>query len=266
MRLDIELVNRKLFPSRQKAKDAVTEGAVKVNSVICRKPSFDTKPEDEISVSENILNFVGRGGLKLEKIADKHKLLFNGKNCMDIGASTGGFTDCMLKRGAEYVYAVDVGSDQLSQKLRDDKRVCNMEKTDIRNIDRNSIDKKIEFISVDVSFISLKLVLPKAFELLELKGMAAILVKPQFEAGKQNIGKNGIVRSSKIHEKILFDIIDFTLHLGFGIIDVDYSPVRGGSGNIEYLLLLKKEKTNFPVDIKNTVKEAFENFKNGGKA
>lgn len=266
MRLDVELVNRKLFSSRQKAKEAVVEGMIKINSAICKKPSYDVKPEDKISVSENRLSFVGRGGLKLEKIADKHGLYFDGKNCMDIGASTGGFTDCMLRRGAEFVYAVDVGSDQLDERLRSDKRVCNMEKTDVRNISVGDIDKKIDFISIDVSFISLKLILPKAFELLADGGMAAVLVKPQFEAGKQNVGKKGIVKSQKIHEKVLFDIADITMSLGFGIIDMDHSPIRGGSGNIEYLMLLKRGKIDFSADIKNIVKEAFEKLKSGGEA
>ena len=265
MRLDIELVNRRLFPSRQKAKEAVTEGCIKVNSKICIKPSFEVKPDDKIDIYGDTLSYVGRGGLKLEKIADKAKLSFEGKTCMDIGASTGGFTDFMLQRGAEYVYAVDVGSDQLNSKLKENKRVCNMEKTDIRNIMKSSLNRKIDFISIDVSFISLKLILPKAFELLEQGAMAAVLIKPQFEAGKQNIGKNGIVRSPKIHEKILYDIINFTASLGFGIINLDYSPITGGSGNIEYLLLIKKENSSLLIDINKTVKEAFENLKNGGK-
>lgn len=266
MRLDVELVNRGLFSSRQKAKEAVAEGHIKINSKVCTKPSFDIKSDDKIDICGNTLSYVGRGGLKLEKIADKAKLSFEGIICMDIGASTGGFTDFMLQRGAEYVYAVDVGTGQLSDKLRTDKRVCNMEKTDIRNIMKSNLNRKISFISIDVSFISLKLILPKAFELLESRAMAAVLVKPQFEAGKNNIGKNGIVKSKKIHEKILDDIINFAVSLGFGIIDLDYSPITGGSGNIEYLLLIKKENNSKLININQIVNEAFENLKNGGKA
>ncbi len=265
MRLDVELVNRKLFLSRQKAKEAVAGGRIRINSAVCKKPSYDVKPEDEILVSEDRLSFVGRGGLKLEKIADKHSLNFNGKNCMDIGASTGGFTDCMLRRGAEFVYAVDVGSGQLNERLRSDKKVCNMEKTDVRSISAKDIDKKIDFISIDVSFISLKLILPKAFELLSDGGMAAVLIKPQFEAGRHNVGKKGIVKSPEIHEKVLLDITDVTMSLGFGIMDIDHSPIRGGSGNIEYIMLIKKEKTDFYADIKSIVKEAFEKLKSGGE-
>lgn len=265
MRLDVELVNRKLFPSRQKAKEAVLSGIIKINSIICTKPSFDVKTEDEIIISGEKMNFVGRGGLKLQKLADKHKLSFVGMTCMDIGASTGGFTDCMLQKGAEYVYAVDVGSGQLAKKLREDKRVCSMEKTDIRNITAENLNKKIDFISADVSFISLKLILPKIYELLNENGSAAVLIKPQFEAGKQNIGKNGIVKSKNVHEKVLLEITDLASALGFGIADLDYSPITGGSGNIEYLTLLKKGKQEFFFDINKTVIKAFENFKNGGK-
>ncbi|MGN0614295.1 MAG: TlyA family RNA methyltransferase [Porcipelethomonas sp.] len=266
MRIDIELVNRNLFPSRQKAKEAVLDGAVLINGKVCTKPAADVSGNDIIEISGKTLSFVGRGGLKLEKAAYKHGLSFAGKTCMDIGASTGGFTDCMLQRGAEYVYAVDVGSGQLADKLCRDDRVCNMEKTDIRNVLPENLRHKIDFISVDVSFISLKLVLPKAFELLENDGMAAVLIKPQFEAGKQNVGKNGIVRSPKVHERVLAEIAGFTAELGFGIIDMDYSPVTGGSGNIEYIMLLKKGSSDYMPDIRSVVNSAFLNFKKGGKA
>ncbi|MBQ3567115.1 MAG: TlyA family RNA methyltransferase [Oscillospiraceae bacterium] len=266
MRIDLELVNRQLFQSRQKAKEAVTEGKVFVNGKVCPKPSADVSEDDEIKIADDVLGFVGRGGLKLEKIASKHHLDFKGKTCMDIGASTGGFTDCMLQRGAEYVYAVDVGSGQLAAKLCEDSRVCNMEKTDIRNVSKESLERVIDFISVDVSFISLTLIIPKAYELLDNGGSMAVLVKPQFEAGKSNIGKNGIVKSPKVHEKVLAEVIGFAFRTGFEVTDADYSPVTGGSGNIEYLLLMKKGNAPFTGDIKKLVGEAFKNFKNGGKA
>lgn len=266
MRIDIELVNRKLFQSRQKAKEAIAEGNITVNGKICIKPSFDVSDDDSIEISGNVLGFVGRGGLKLEKIADKHSLDFSGKVCMDIGASTGGFTDCMLQRGAEFVYAVDVGSGQLADKLCSDKRVCNMEKTDIRNVSSDDLQREIDFISIDVSFISLKLVLPKACKLLKHDGSMAVLVKPQFEAGKKNIGKNGVVKSQKVHENVLCDIISFAFQIGLVVYDADFSPVTGGSGNIEYLLLLKKGSDFFMPEIKNLTASAFENFKNGGKS
>ncbi|MDE5648904.1 MAG: TlyA family RNA methyltransferase, partial [Oscillospiraceae bacterium] len=210
--------------------------------------------------------YVGRGGLKLEKIIKKHNIRFDNLVCMDIGASTGGFTDCMLQNGADYVYAVDVGSDQLAEDLKANKCVCNMEKTDVRNIKPENIDKKINFISVDVSFISLKLILPKAYELLENAGRIAVLVTPQFEAGKAKVGKNGIVKSFKVHENILNDIIDFSQKLGFEIIDVDYSPVTGSKGNIEYLLFMKKGYNINVFDIHSLVKSASVNLKSGGKA
>ena len=209
--------------------------------------------------------YVGRGGLKLEKLVLKHNLVFDKMICMDIGASTGGFTDCMLQNGAEYVYAVDVGSDQLAQSLREDRRVCNMEKTDIRNVVNDSIIGKMDFVSVDVSFISLKLVLPKVYELLNNGKMAAVLVKPQFEAGKSNIGKHGIVKSPTVHAEVLEDIINFSELLGFGIYALDYSPIKGGKGNIEYLLMLSKDSEENEFNIKATVKDAFVGLKNGGK-
>lgn len=266
MRLDTELTKRKLFSSRQKAKDAIINGLVKVNGVVCIKPSININENCSIEITGILLPYVGRGGLKLEKIIKKHNIRFDNLVCMDIGASTGGFTDCMLQNGADYVYAVDVGSDQLAEDLKADKRVCNMDKTDIRNIKPENIDKIINFISVDVSFISLKLILPKAYELLENDGRIAVLVKPQFEAGKTNVGKNGIVKSLKVHENVLNDIINFSLKLGFEIIDVDYSPVTGSKGNIEYLLFMKKGYKVNVFDIHSLVKNASSNLKSGGKA
>ena len=266
MRLDTELTARKLFSSRQKAKNAVVNGLIKVDGVVCTKPSFNVDENFSIEIAGDVLPYVGRGGLKLEKVIKKHNIRFDNMVCMDIGASTGGFTDCMLKNGADYVYAVDVGSYQLAESLKEDKRVCNMEKTDIRNILPEDIGKKINFISVDVSFISLKLILPKAYEILDNSGKMVVLIKPQFEAGKPNIGKNGIVKSFKIHENILYDIINFSEKLGFEIIDLDYSPVTGSKGNIEYLMFLKKGSACSLIDIHNLVKNAFDKLKTGGKA
>lgn len=260
MRLDTELTERKLFSSRQKAKDAIINGLVKVNEVVCKKPSFNINEGCSIEIIGNTLPYVGRGGLKLEKLIKKHNIKFDNSVCMDIGASTGGFTDCMLQYGADYVYAVDVGFGQLAENLKTDNRVCNMEKTDIRNIKHENIDKKINFISVDVSFISLKLILPKAYELLDNEGRIAVLVKPQFEAGKANIGKNGIVKSLKVHENVLSDIIDFSQKLEFEIIDVDYSPVKGSKGNIEYLLFMKKGNKIHTFDLHSLVKSASDNL------
>ena len=181
---------------------------------------------------------MGRGGLKLEKIIDICRVDLNNKICMDIGASTGGFTDCMLQRGALLVYSVDVGFGQLSEKLRCDERVVNMEKTDIRKVDESDVRPRPQFISVDVSFISLKHVLPCAFRLLDEGGTVAALIKPQFEAGRENIGKNGIVKSRNIHIDVINEIIALISENGFGVIGLCYSPITGSKGNIEYLLSL----------------------------
>ncbi len=265
MRIDIELVNRQLFQSRQKAKEAILEGQVTVNGKVCKKPAFDVSKDDNIDLSDDVLSFVGRGGLKLEKIVDKHKLQFVGKICMDIGASTGGFTDCMLQRGAEYVYAVDIGCGQLAEKLCNNPKVCNMEKTDIKNVMPDDLDKKIDFISIDVSFTSLEHILPKAYELLDDNGCMAVLVKPQYEVGKGNTGK-GVIKSPKLHEKVLENIIKIAFETCLSVQDIDFSPITGGSGNIEYLMLMKKGSDLFMYDIKTLVSSAFKKFKNGGKS
>jgi len=210
---------------------------------------------------------VSRGGLKLEKAMGLWPIQLKDKICADIGASTGGFTDCMLQNGAEKVYAVDVGSGQLAKKLIEDSRVLNMEKTDIRKLKKDSIKDKIDFISADVSFISLKLVLPYIYELLSECGQAAVLIKPQFEAGRQNLGKNGIVKSKKVHERILYEISEFAVTIGFKIIDLCCSPVTGGDGNIEYLIYMDCEvnRKSEVFDLKMIVDDAFGRFRTGGK-
>lgn len=184
---------------------------------------------------------------------------------MDIGASTGGFTDCMLQNGAETVYAVDVGSGQLAKKLCSDSRVVNMEKTDIRNIKASDLKRLPDFISVDVSFISLKLILNCVFSLLTENGTAAVLIKPQFEAGRENIGKNGIVKSKNAHIDVITDIISFAEHVGFLMAGICHSPVTGSKGNIEYLICLKKNGESLTTDVKKLVDNAFETLKTGGK-
>ena len=265
-RLDVILVQEGYAASREKAKAIIMAGDVFVDGQ--REDKAGTTFElskIRLEVRGNTLPFVSRGGLKLDKAVKKFGFSLQDRICMDIGASTGGFTDCMLQNGAEYVYAVDVGSDQLAQSLREDRRVCNMEKTDIRNVTNDSIIGKMDFVSVDVSFISLKLVLPKVYELLNDGKMAAVLVKPQFEAGKSNIGKHGIVKSPTVHAEVLEDIINFSKLLGFGIYALDYSPIKGGKGNIEYLLMLSKDAEENEFNIKVTVRDAFVSLKNGGK-
>ena len=240
MRLDTELVSRKLFKSRQKAKEAILQGRVMVNGKVCLKPSENVMAECAIETERTDNDYVGRGGLKLEKMMTKHSIELTGTNCIDIGASTGGFTQCMLRYGAKFVYAVDVGTGQLDEVLKSDKRVSNMEKTDIRQLTRSNFSENIGFISVDVSFISLKLIFPKVWEFLDEGGKAVCLVKPQFEAGRKNIGKNGIVKSQKVREQVVRDITNTAKAIGFTVTDTDISPITGGSGNIEYLLMLEK--------------------------
>ncbi len=265
-RLDLILSELGFASSRQKAKELILEGHAVVNDKVCMKPSYVVKDSDKIEITGETLKYVGRGGLKLEKIIELCNPELNGKVCMDIGASTGGFTDCMLQNGAKMVYAVDVGSDQLAKKLCDDSRVVNMEKTDIRNVEPDTLKYVPEFISVDVSFISLKLILDCVYKLLSDNGTATVLIKPQFEAGKENVGKNGIVKSRKVHFNVLADITSFALNIGFNITAVCHSPITGAKGNIEYLMCLNKNGENNPVDLKNIVDEAFNTLKNGGKA
>ena len=265
MRLDIELVRRGKYKSRQKAKEAIINGRVRADGKICLKPSYEIDDSVSIETEDTENDFVGRGGHKLLKMLDKHRISLDGNTCMDIGASTGGFTQCMLRHGAECIYAVDVGTGQLAQELCCDSRVINMEKTDIRNVSAESLDKLPGFISADVSFISLKLILPEIYRLLEDDGKMICLIKPQFEAGKKNVGKKGIVRSPKVHISILEEIADFAEGLGFTINDVDHSPIQGGSGNIEYLMLAEKSNKaihkDFDFDV--IVERAFYIFNKG---
>ncbi|MBO7394755.1 MAG: TlyA family RNA methyltransferase [Ruminococcus sp.] len=256
-RLDSELVSRGIARSRERAKEMIKAGAVTVNGRTAKKASDEVAPADVIESSEQEV-YVGRGALKLEKAAQTFGLDFTGKVCLDIGASTGGFTEYMLMHGAAEVYAVDVGHGQLADSLRQDSRVVNMEGTDIREVSPEAIGGSADFISADVSFISLTKILPKMYELLREDGAAAVLVKPQFEAGRTDIGKRGVVKDRKVHERILSEIDSFARLMGFVPVGCTFSPVRGGSGNIEYLLELRKiaETPSF-CDYKKTVNEAF---------
>ena len=237
-RLDLLLVNRGLAPSREKAKTMIMEGNVFVENEREDKAGsmFDT--EAKIEIKGNTLKYVSRGGLKLEKALSHYRLHLDGSVCIDIGASTGGFTDCMLQNGAVKVYSVDVGTDQLDEKLRNDPRVVSMEKTDIRNCVGSL--PAVDFIGIDVSFISLKLVLPSAYALLKNGGECVALIKPQFEAGKNHLSKHGIVRDSKVHKKVCDDISEFASTLGFERGEVISSPITGGDGNTEYLIYLRR--------------------------
>ena len=245
-RLDVLLVNRGYFKSREQAKRSIMAGLVYVKGQKYDKAGTMIDPEAEIEVRGDTCPYVSRGGLKLEKSVNTWELDLKDKVCMDIGSSTGGFTDCMLQNGAAKVYAVDVGTNQLAYKLRIHPQVVVMEKTNIRTLDTSLIEP-IDFISIDVSFISLKLVLPVAAELLESGGTMVCLVKPQFEAGKENVGKGGIVRDEKVHEAVIRNVLDYSAENGLVPIGLTYSPVTGAKGNIEYLLYLAK---TYPIDAK----------------
>lgn len=256
-RLDAELTARGIARSRERAKEMIKSGAVTVNDKIITKPSHEVAAEDIIISSEKEL-YVGRGALKLEKAAEFFHLDFNNRVCIDIGASTGGFTEYMLMHSAEKVYAVDVGSGQLAEKLKNDSRVINMENTDIRTLSPESTGGQADFISADVSFISLGKILSDIYRLLKDNACAAVLIKPQFEAGRRDIGKGGIVKDRKVHERILSELCESFELSGMPAVMLTHSPVRGGSGNIEYLALLKKSNEPAPKhDFRRLVNIAF---------
>ena len=239
-RIDILLVKKGYFETRQKAKYAVENSCVYVENKLVDKVSKSFEENCNIEIKGEVLPFVSRGGLKLDKAINIWEINLKEKTCMDIGASTGGFTDCMLKNGASKVYAVDGGHNQLDEKLIRDERVVNLEGTNIKDIDVNSFEK-LDFISVDVSFISLTSVLEKAYELLQTTGEIVTLIKPQFEAGKEYINKNGVVKDKKVHQRVIEKILLFANSIGFTVSNIDYSPVKGPAGNIEYLMYMKKE-------------------------
>ncbi len=243
-RLDVILVERGLAPSREKAKALIMAGDVFVNGEREDKPgtTFDVSAIKELDVKADALPFVSRGGLKLQKAVDKFGIDLSEKVCMDIGASTGGFTDCMLQHGARKVYSVDVGYGQLDWKLRSDDRVVCMEKTNFRYMVRDDIEDDLDFASCDVSFISLTKILIPARKLLKDGGEMVCLIKPQFEAGKDKVGKKGVVREPEIHSEVIHKIFDFTGITGFEILDLDFSPIKGPEGNVEFLIHLKKDQ------------------------
>lgn len=239
-RLDVALVERGLILSREKAKVVIMEGLVYVNGQKSDKAGAQVKDDDNIEIRGETLRYVSRGGKKLEKAMQVFPISLEGCTCIDIGASTGGFTDCMLQNGAKKVYSVDVGYGQLAWSLRTDERVVNLERTNIRYVTEEQIPDPIDFISVDVSFISLTLVLPVAWKLLKDQACMVCLVKPQFEAGKDKVGKKGVVREPQIHKEVIRKVADCALGLGFAVKGLDYSPIKGPEGNIEYLLFLQK--------------------------
>lgn len=241
-RLDVAVFEQGLAESREKAKAYIMSGIVYVNGQKEEKAGTLVKEEDKIEVRGKTLQYVSRGGLKLEKAMKSFPINLDGCVCMDVGASTGGFSDCMLQNGAKKVYAIDVGYGQLAWKLRSSEQVVNLERTNIRYVTREQVPDEIDFSSVDVSFISLTLVLPVVRELLRDGGKVVCLIKPQFEAGKGKVGKKGVVREKSVHVEVVEKIRDFALENGFSVLGLDYSPVKGPEGNIEYLILLEKSE------------------------
>ena len=239
-RLDVLLVKRNLADSREKAKAYIMSGDVYVDGQKEDKAGTMFKEDVKIEVRGNTLPYVSRGGLKLEKAMNHFGVSLDGKVCMDVGASTGGFTDVLLQNGAKKVYSVDVGYGQLDWKLRNDSRVVNLERCNFRYVTDEQIPEKADFASADVAFISLKLVLPPLRPLLSEEGEAVCLIKPQFEAGRDKVGKKGVVRELSTHIEVLENTVGFMLDSGFSVLRLDYSPIKGPQGNIEYLAYIKK--------------------------
>ena len=239
-RLDVLLVEKGFFESREKAKAVIMSGCVYVNNQKADKAGASYDEALPIEVRGGDDRYVSRGGYKLEKAMQVFPISLDGRIAMDIGASTGGFTDCMLQNGAAKVYAVDVGYGQLAWKLRTDPRVVNLERTNMRYVTSEQVPDEVEFFSADVAFISLKLILPAARAVSAQGAEAVCLIKPQFEAGREHVGKNGVVRDKRVHCSVVSGIIDYCLSSGFSVLGLSYSPIKGPQGNIEYLIHIKK--------------------------
>ena len=264
-RLDVALVARGLAETRAKAQASIMSGIVYVNGQKVDKAGAPVAADAALEVRGHTLRYVSRGGLKLEKAVEVFKLDLSGYLCIDIGASTGGFTDCMLQNGAKKVYAVDSGSGQLSPKLKSDHRVIDLEKTNFRYITEKEIPERADFASADVSFISLKYILPALSPLLKDGGSAVCLIKPQFEAGRENVGKKGVVKDPRVHIKVIKNVCSYAVQAGFSVSALDFSPVKGPEGNIEYLVYLKKDEVQSvsAPDVAGVVSAAHACFKAG---
>ncbi len=267
-RLDMIVYEKGYAQSREKAKILIMEGRVYVDNQKADKPGMVYNEDVKLEVRQNKIQYVSRGGLKLEKALKVFNIDLHGINAMDIGASTGGFTDCMLQNGCSKVYSIDVGYGQLAWSLRNDERVVNLERTNIRYIDKNIIKDDIKFFSIDVSFISLCLVLPVVREIVSDGARAICLIKPQFEAGREKVGKKGVVRDKEVHIEVIEKIYSFCIENGFLVHGIDYSPIKGPEGNIEYLIYIEKsdKKINCEhIDIKGIVEKSHEELNGGEK-
>lgn len=263
IRLDQYIFEQGYAPSKTRAQALIMSGIVFVNNQKADKAGTMIKETDIVEVRGKDLKYVSRGGLKLEKAINEYGLDLTDRVCMDIGASTGGFTDCMLQNGAQKVYAVDVGYGQLAWKLRSDERVKNMEKTNIRNVTVDMLDEKINFFSVDVSFISLKHIFPVAYAISTDDVIGACLVKPQFEAGREKVGKKGVVRDSAVHKEVIENVIGYANEFGFYVHNLTFSPIKGPEGNIEFLIIISKDSEKATVtqqDIDEVVLQAKEHL------
>ncbi|MBR6713340.1 MAG: TlyA family RNA methyltransferase [Selenomonadaceae bacterium] len=258
-RLDMVLTEKKFFDSRARAKAMIMAGKVLVNGQKVDKAGTLIAPDAQIRILGEEMPFVSRGGLKLQKALDVFKINMSGRIAADVGASTGGFTDCMLQHGAKMVYAIDVGYGQLAWKLRSNVQVVNMERTNIRNVTRQDLYYGLpDFASIDVAFISLEKVLPVVYDLLKDSGEVVALIKPQFEAGREHVGKRGVVRDKKIHAAVIERVLNFAAEIGFGAVALDFSPVKGPEGNIEYLAHLIKDEASAVVEVSAVVDSAHE--------
>ncbi len=247
-RLDILVVKKGLAESREKARAMIMAGSIYINGQKEDKPGTKIETSAEIMVKGNSMKYVSRGGYKLEKAIEKFNINIDGAVCMDIGASTGGFTDCMLQNGAAKVYSIDVGYGQFAWKLRNDERVICLEKTNVRYLTDEHVPELADFASIDVSFISLTMVLPPTLERMKEHGKVVCLIKPQFEAGKDKVGKKGVVKDVQVHKDVIKKIIEFAFEKGLGIIGIDFSPIKGPEGNIEYLILLEKNSIGLTIE------------------
>ncbi|MCD7732646.1 MAG: TlyA family RNA methyltransferase [Oscillospiraceae bacterium] len=257
-RLDYYLTSNGYFSSRERAKEAIKNCEVTVNGKVYCKPALDVSDNDVFNFTGAQLKYVGRGGLKLEAAISAFNIELNELTCADLGASTGGFTDCMLQNGAKKVYSIDVGHGQLAEKLLNDSRVVNIEGVNVKDVAISTTGETVDFVTADLSFISVKFAISATVKILKADGRAVFLIKPQFEAGKEAIGKGGIVKSKSAHIRVLQDIYDYLLPNGFNVIGIIPSPIKGGDGNIEYLAYCTRDsESNIAPDFNEIVNSAF---------